>query len=155
MSWIHALRYRLRTFFRRGLAEAEREEEIRFHLALEEMQQGHEGLEPDEARLASTRRFGNVTGYRQEIRCMSASEWVDAAVRQVRVALRGLRRSPGFAIAAVLTLGLGIGAVTAIGSLVYTVLLRPLPYPAADRLVGLWQAFPKLSMPRRRTLRTS
>ena len=146
MSWIHALRYRLRTFFRRRLAEAEREEEIRFHLALEEMQLGHDGLEPDEARLASTRRFGNVTGYRQEMRHMNASDRIETAARQVRVALRGLRRSPGFSLAVVLTLGLGIGAVAAIGSLVYTVLLRPLPYPEADRLVGLWLEFPKLNL---------
>ena len=146
MSWIHALRYRLRTFFRRRVTEAEREEEIRFHLALEEMQQSHDGLEGDEARLASTRRFGNVTGYRQEIRRMSVSDRIETAARQVRVALRGLRRSPGFSLAVVLTLGLGIGAVTAIGSLVYTVLLRPLPYPEADRLVGLWLDFPRLNL---------
>src|SRR5262245_12424551 len=69
--------------------------------------------------------------------------WIEIFLQDVRYALRSLRRSPGFAVVAILTLTLGIGATTAIFSVVDTILLRPLPYKDSDRLAVLWKSVPK------------
>src|SRR2546426_3957136 len=140
MSFIDAIRYRFRAIFRRGAHQRELEAEFRFHLEVEEMQQSHVGLPRDEARQASHRRFGNVSYYEQEVRQMGGLERLDAIRRDFRFALRRLLRAPGFTAASVLTLALGIGGGTAIGTAVDAVLLRPLPYPQPGRLVGVWQA---------------
>ncbi len=142
--------------------EGEVDEEIAFHLAMREERLRALGLAPEDATAAAHRRFGDVEHVRracveidrQLVRRRRAADHLEDLMQDLVLALRGLRRARGFAAAAVLTLALGIGAATAIFSVAYGVLLRPLPFPAADRLVevsvsleGSGNAFGTLSAP--------
>jgi predicted permease len=101
------------------------EDEMRFHLELEAMQQRAEGNAPDEAAWAARRRFGNVTRAREEVRRMSGVEAFDRIRQNLRYATRGLRTSPGFTAAVVLTLGLGLGVNAAMFSFLDRVFVKP------------------------------
>src|SRR5262245_5381482 len=96
-------------------------------------------MTPADAKAAALRRFGNVTHAQERFYESRRLMWWDDVVRDVRYALRGLSRTPGFTVAAILTLALGTGANTAIFSVVNGVLLRPLPYPGSDRLVQVME----------------
>ncbi len=120
--------------------------ELRAHLALHAERLIAEGVSPAEARRKAREAFGNLSAISTQCRHISASNspWtlstmIDSIVSDVRFALRTLRRSPVFAISAIATLAIGIGANSAIYSVVHTALIRPLPYPEADRLVSLWE----------------
>ncbi|MDQ3950732.1 MAG: ABC transporter permease, partial [Gemmatimonadota bacterium] len=126
------------------------DEELRFHLDMrtEELTRG--GLPPDEARAQALREFGDIGAARTELakidrrRAARAGrlEWWGSLWQDVRYAARGLRARPGFATVVLLTLALGIGANTAIFTVVDAALLRSLPYPDAGRLVHLWESSP-------------
>src|SRR5215472_5863238 len=121
--------------FWRKKREHDLDRELRAHLELEAEEQG----DPNAAR----RAFGNLTRTREEVRQVWGWSAVDLAVRDVRFALRRLRSNPGFAAVAVLSLGLGVGANTAIFSVVKAMLVAPLPYPKGDRLVMVWEDVPR------------
>jgi predicted permease len=128
---------RLRHYFRRDRFESDFTEELAFHLdqKTEELERaGHPRLV---ARRLAGRRLGNRGVIQQDAREVWAVRWWDALRRDGRVALRGLRRTRGFTVAALLTLALGIGGTVTIFSLVHAALLSPLPYPDPDRLVNL------------------
>jgi predicted permease len=118
----------------------ELDEEIEAHLELEFKANLERGLAPAEARAAARRRFGNATAVKERARESDPLFRFEIFFADVRHALRSLARSPSFAIAAVLTLAVAIGATTAIVSVVDAVLIRPLPFPDADRLVRVTAA---------------
>ena len=144
MSFLHALRYRIGAVLRPGRAARELRREMDFHLDLDAAQRQHEAqgaLSPHDARLAARRQFGNATYYREEAQHMTAIEPLDTVRRDVRYALRGIRRAPGFAIAVVLTLALGIGANGAMFALIDRILFRPPPQLLApDRVHRIYGA---------------
>jgi predicted permease len=139
MSLLVALRHRLRTLLRPGAHARELREEIDFHLSLDAMQQsGHDPLLQSEAPYAARRRFGNITRYTEETREMSGLGFLDMLRQDARFALRTFAQAPMFTAVAVTTIALGIGATAAIFSVVDGLILKPLPYPEADRLVQVW-----------------
>jgi putative ABC transport system permease protein len=116
------------------------DEELRSHLEMRAADNLADGMPPEQARYDAQKRFGNTTLLKQDTREMDIVVWLDEAARDFRQALRILHRSPGFTSTAVLTLALGIGATTAIFSVIDGVLLRPLPYHDADQLVMVWES---------------
>ncbi len=115
--------------------------EIEAHLELETERLKEQGLSEEAARMAARRAFGNVTQAQERFYESGRWLWWDHLVQDLRFGLRMLRRNPGFAATAILTLALGIGATTAIFSIVDTVMLKPLPFPTADRLVRIRSVF--------------
>ena len=106
------------------------------------------GMTPDAARAAARREFGSVAFLMDESRDTRGIMWLANAWHDVRYGIRLMSRAPGFAAVVILTISLVIGATTAMFSVVYSVLLQPLPYREPERLVNLWTTAPKRGLPR-------
>jgi predicted permease len=137
MAAIRQFLLRLVAVFRSDRAEDDLAREVNSHLGLLEEKFHAEGMSADDARLAARRAFGGVDQAKEHQRDARSLRWLDDLQRDARYALRSLRRSPAFTTAAVLTLAIGIGATTAIYSVVDTVLIQPLALPDSDRLIRL------------------
>ena len=129
---------RLINLFRPEQAEADLEREVAAHLALLEDEYRRRGMSEEDARFAARRALGGATRAQDLHRDARSFVWLDDVRRDLAHAARSLKRNPGFTVVAVLTLALGIGATTAIFTVISAVLLRPLPYPDADRLVQVF-----------------
>ncbi len=127
-----------RRFFRRDDADAEQREELDFYVDTTAQEYVERGMEPAEARAAARRKLGNTTQVREEVYRMNTFTFIEGLLRDARHAVRTIRTKPGFSLAALLSLALGIGANTAIFSVLNAVLIRPLPYPRSDALVGVF-----------------
>jgi putative ABC transport system permease protein len=132
------LRVHLRTLFQRRRAERDLLDELQFHLDHEATRRIAAGANPDDARRAATRAMGGVEQVKEQVRDAWGLRWLANLRQDLRYALRVLRANPGFAATAMLTVAIGVGSTTAIFSIVYGVLLRPLPYQEPARLVALW-----------------
>src|SRR5688572_29806520 len=131
------LRLRLRSVFRGSRVEQELDEELQYHLDRQIEEGVSSGLTPDGARYAALRALGAITQNKEECRDVRAFNWLENLIQDVRYGVRTLRKSPAFSIVAVLALALGIGANTAMFSVAYGILLRPLPYTDADRIASV------------------
>lgn len=130
-SWL----YRLVPYLGRRQAVEDLQEELRLHLELERERQREAGAPEADALQAARRKLGNATLIRERTRDVWGWRWLDDLGRDLRHAVRSLRRSPGFTATVVLVLALGIGANTAMFGAVYGMLVRPLPYPDGERIV--------------------
>jgi predicted permease len=130
---------RVAALFRKRQLDGELEEEIACHLAMQEEEFRARGMSAVEARLAARREFGGVTQTVEAYRERRGVAWLENTIKDLRYAARGLARNPGFTAAAVLSLALGIGANTAIFSLVRNLMLRMLPVTRPEQLVYLYR----------------
>ena len=118
-------------------------EEIQFHLEQQVQKNLRAGMTPSEARRAAHLKFGGVESAREYTRDEFRFAWAYDFARDMNIALRMWKRSRGAAVVAILTLAIGIGANTAMFSLLSALVLHPLPYPEADRLVSIWDSSEK------------
>ncbi|HEY9127316.1 MAG TPA: permease prefix domain 1-containing protein, partial [Acidobacteriaceae bacterium] len=128
---------RLLALFRSRRADDELDEELQAHLELAIEENLRRGLSAAEARREALRSFGGVTQIRERYREQRGVLIMEQLGRDLRFGLRQLYKSPGFALTAILTLALGVGANTAIFTLIDSILLRPLPFPGQERLVSI------------------
>ena len=140
MTWPPWLR-RLVPYLGRRQAREELQEELRLHSELERERQLDAGATETEARRSVLRKLGSMAAIREDVDAVWSWRWLDDLVGDLRHAVRGLRRSPGVTATVVIVLAMGIGANSATFSIVYGMLLRPLPYPDSDAIVRIGESY--------------
>jgi len=140
MTWMRTCRARLEALVHKRHLDRDLETDLRAHLEMLTEANLRRGMQAEEARYAALRSFGSVDRAKEDYRQQRGLPMLETLVEDVRHGVRQLRRSPGFALIAILTLALGIGANTAIFSAVYAVLLKPLPFRNAGQLVRVFEA---------------
>jgi putative ABC transport system permease protein len=137
MLWTRRLQLRLRSLFRKTRLDRELGLEIAHHLEQLKAEYMADGLDAAEAAIAARRSFGSATAISDECRDTRRTQWIEDFVQDTRFACRTFAKAPAFTLAAILTLGLGVGANTAFFSTAYAIVMRPLPYPESTRLVSV------------------
>ena len=141
---------KIRTLFRKAKLEAEMAEEMRHHVELQTELNRKTGMDPDEARYAALRQFGNVASIQEQARAQRGWVWLEHWVRDFRFSVRSLRRSSGFCATIIVTLALCIAANTSILTALYGLILKPLPFRGPERLVEIYNSQPKVGEPKKR-----
>lgn len=136
-----------RNLFRRGRVERELDDELRAYAAMVADERAAGGMDAQNARRTALADMGGIEAVKGQVREQRSGAGLDRLSQDVRFAVRMLRKSPGFTAVAVITLALGIGANTAIFSVVDGALFEPLPYPGADRVAVVWNHFSPQNMP--------
>jgi putative ABC transport system permease protein len=139
MRWLKSATHRFRSLFRKNVVERELDQELRFHLERQIAENLASGMTREEAPRAAMREFGGVEQVKEECRDERRVNLFETVIQDVRYALRTLSKNQGFTFFAVAVLALGIAASTAIFSIADAVLVRPLPYRDAERLVMVWE----------------
>ncbi|HZF38517.1 MAG TPA: permease prefix domain 1-containing protein, partial [Blastocatellia bacterium] len=135
------LKTALRALLRRSQAESELDEELRYHIEQQIEQNIRLGMNPDEARTAARKTFGGVEQAKDQSRDARGLRWLEELWQDLRFGSRMLMKQPGFTLIAIFTLALGIGANTAIFSVVNNAILRPLPYRDPANLLTVWENY--------------
>jgi len=143
MRWLERFRMATLMLFRRQQQTVRLNDELRFHLDQQVKENIARGLSPEEAHYAALRTFGNPALLRDQARSSWSWNWLEKFPRDLRYGVRTLTRSPGFALTAILVMALGIGASTALFTIVRAVLLKPLPFRDPDNLVMVYEHFQK------------
>ena len=138
-NWLYTIPLRWRSLFRRNRVEAELRDELAYHCEQKAREYAAAGLSREEARRRALREFGGVELAKENCRDTRRVSFVEDLLHDISFGLRIFRNNPVFAVVAILTLALGIGANTAIFSVVNGVLLRPLALPDQDRLLLIWE----------------
>src|SRR6266699_1207987 len=147
MVWARRLALRLQTLFHRHRFPQQLDDEIQFHLDQQIAENIAAGRSPEEARYAAMRAFGNPTLLKEETRETWGWTWLEQIAQDLRHSARALARTPAFAFAAILVIALGIGATTALFTVVRSVLLDPLPFEDPARLIRLYEQSPDGKFP--------
>src|SRR5271170_2659028 len=137
-EWWTDARLRIKALVNRRRLERDLEEELQFHLTMREEKNRSLGLAGADTRAAARRRFGNVTLLKEDCREMWTLTWLETLWQDVRYAARILAKSPGFAAVVIFSLALGIGANTAVFSVMNAVLLHGLPYEHPEELATIF-----------------
>jgi hypothetical protein len=140
MSLLAAIRARLRLLLRRREAEDRMTEEFHFHVDMQTQAYAREGMDPAVARRRALIDFGGVEAHKETMREQRGWGWIEDLARDARTGIRSLLRAPGFTLAAVLTIAVGVGATTLVFSLLNAALWKPLPIPQPGRVVVLTES---------------
>jgi len=135
---------RISNLFSRSKVDREIEAELKTHIEMRIEDNVASGMSPEGAHRDALLRFGNLTQTKEQVSAVDAALMLESISMDLRQAFRKLSKSPGFAVTAILTFGLGIGATTAIFSAAYALLLRSLPFQDADRIIGIYETHPQI-----------